>query len=478
MSQYLYRFRRASRLIGKPGEPGELEKLQIYFASPQELNDPLEGYKDFVWGGDEILWRNLIRHYVRCLTRSCVVYALVEPEAADSVKSFFDIHVYPDDKIKEADELRKLIESKLFSIEPINKYIRCLGDGREVRKWELLTHLRSMHGVIITVIFDVMVEEGLFTKSPLSFSEVEKHNTIALLDQLTEHYSGASSPSSQEYYAKEAVRTAQANLISHRKKWDKDFYFILFEFPEVFVERIKEITHPNWYAACFMSECSNSSIWGTYGHNHQGICLKFSVPVDAQGKRSLSLHRVVGKGTNGYIWGCGRQEFYKVDYEKNFLKVDFFLNLGSLSRDIIDAHWHSDENGVRSSRAPEVDEREWREKYWEDFVHSATVKLKDWQSENEYRLIMHDFVIGLEEISLRQVSYDFEALDGVIFGISTPTDEKAQIIEIVTRLCEQNGRKDFNFYQAVYDPAQRNIQHVKLDIDMVFPLFLNNESNK
>lgn len=476
MDQYLYRFRRASRLIGKPSEQGELEKLQIYFASPEELNDPLEGYKDYVWVGDKVLWRNLIRHYVRCLTRSCVMYALLQPDFPEDVKKYFDVGVYPDGRVKEADELLQQIESVLFSIEPINKYIECFGGGREIRKWELLTHLRSIHVVIIHVVLDSMVEKGIFTKSPLSFTGEDKANTIALLAQLAEHYSGASTTSSQEFYAGEAVRTAQANLISHRKKWEKNLYFIFFEFPEVFVDRVKELTHPNWYAACFMSECSNSSIWGTYGNNHQGICLKYLIPADDQGRRFLPLRRVIGAGTNGYIWGEGKQEFFKVDYEKDFLEVDFFLNLGSLSKSLIDQYWHSDENGVRSSRAPEMDEKAWRDKYWKDFVHSATVKLKEWQSENEYRLIMHDSVVGLNDKNLRQVSYNFDVLDGLIFGINTPTEEKAQVIEIVARLCAKYDRKSFNFYQAVYDPIQRNIQHVKLDIDMVFPLFVEGEA--
>ena len=31
----------------------ELEKQTIYFASPEELNDPMEGLRDIVWDGDE-----------------------------------------------------------------------------------------------------------------------------------------------------------------------------------------------------------------------------------------------------------------------------------------------------------------------------------------------------------------------------------------------------------------------------------------
>ena len=30
----------------------------------------MEGYKDVFWSGDRILWRNLIRHYLRCLLQT------------------------------------------------------------------------------------------------------------------------------------------------------------------------------------------------------------------------------------------------------------------------------------------------------------------------------------------------------------------------------------------------------------------------
>lgn len=46
MERHLYRFRTAERLLGtkatdiKKALPGELENLEIYFAPPEQLNDP------------------------------------------------------------------------------------------------------------------------------------------------------------------------------------------------------------------------------------------------------------------------------------------------------------------------------------------------------------------------------------------------------------------------------------------------------
>jgi hypothetical protein len=46
---HLYRFRSASPVLGKYAEIG---KQEIYFSPPEELYDPMEGYKGAFWSGD------------------------------------------------------------------------------------------------------------------------------------------------------------------------------------------------------------------------------------------------------------------------------------------------------------------------------------------------------------------------------------------------------------------------------------------
>ena len=57
-----FRFRSMKYLLDKKYQ--ELEKQTIYFASPEELNDPMEGFRDIVWSGDKIVWTNFIKNYV------------------------------------------------------------------------------------------------------------------------------------------------------------------------------------------------------------------------------------------------------------------------------------------------------------------------------------------------------------------------------------------------------------------------------
>jgi hypothetical protein len=54
MISHFYRYRPAHAVLGKYEE---LAKQEIYFSPPEELNDPMEGYKDVFWSGDGIVWR-------------------------------------------------------------------------------------------------------------------------------------------------------------------------------------------------------------------------------------------------------------------------------------------------------------------------------------------------------------------------------------------------------------------------------------
>ena len=81
-----YRFRSIDALLGKHRE---LEEQTIYFASPEELNDPMEGLRDIVWDGDKIVWTNFFKHYIFCLNRSCLLLRLI-----DSYQNF-DVNSIP-----------------------------------------------------------------------------------------------------------------------------------------------------------------------------------------------------------------------------------------------------------------------------------------------------------------------------------------------------------------------------------------------
>src|SRR4051812_7881823 len=74
MISHLYRFRSIENLLGKHDE---LRNQEIYFAAPYELNDPMEGLRDIFWRGDRIVWENLFRHYLICLSWAYSLLAIL-----------------------------------------------------------------------------------------------------------------------------------------------------------------------------------------------------------------------------------------------------------------------------------------------------------------------------------------------------------------------------------------------------------------
>ena len=65
----IYRFRSVDALLG-PNK--ELYRQTIYLARPDELNDPAEDNVNVVWHGDDIIWDNLIKFYLRSLVASSI----------------------------------------------------------------------------------------------------------------------------------------------------------------------------------------------------------------------------------------------------------------------------------------------------------------------------------------------------------------------------------------------------------------------
>jgi len=67
-----YRFRNLKSIV----ERKELENQEIYFASKEELNDPMEGFSNLVFNGDNITWHNLFKHYLLCLEQLFSIYLI------------------------------------------------------------------------------------------------------------------------------------------------------------------------------------------------------------------------------------------------------------------------------------------------------------------------------------------------------------------------------------------------------------------
>ena len=99
----------------------------------------------------------------------------------------------------------------------------------------------------------------------------------------------------------------------------------------------------------------------------------------------------------------------------------------------------------------------WAERVWLEFMSSILTKGPDWSHEQEYRLLVFG-LLGQLDKSKRTLTYDFNSLKGVIFGISTPHDVKMRVVEVIENKCLMTSRSNFEYYQAYRDPESREIR--------------------
>ncbi|MCY1300796.1 hypothetical protein D9M69_449080 [compost metagenome] len=264
-----------------------------------------------------------------------------------------------------------------------------------------------------------------------------------------------------------AFHMAQKTFNLQYKTWDKgthEWFSVGVSFPQDFCQRLEKLSFPDWYVACFMSECTDSSIWGAYGNHHKAVCLKFKAEgIPDSRKLTLSTPSL---GTDGVLWTPSSFEFKKVSYDADFVQVDFFRSIGMRSVIQLNRDWYVDELGSKSSCADFIhkDVDGWRESYWRNYLDGVTVKLGDWKRENEYRLVQYSTIMDLGDLELRKLRYDFNSLEGVIFGINTSLEHKVEIVRKVRGICAKYERKEFSFYQARYDSSARKIRVDKIDI--------------
>jgi hypothetical protein len=109
-----------------------------------------------------------------------------------------------------------------------------------------------------------------------------------------------------------------------------------------------------------------------------------------------------------------------------------------------------------------ADEGNWRKCYWDKFYESITTKLDAWSDESEYRMIISELIVNHDSKESRTLTYNFDDLEGLVFGINTTEDIKLRLIKIIEDKCRACGRKDFKFYQCYYATHAGQVQTVEL----------------
>lgn len=474
---FFYRFRSVDALLG---ERKELENQEIYFCPPDQLNDPMEGYKDLFWRGDEIVWRNLLKHYLACLTQSLLTAFIMGKDYDARFARSFALTMpstLPTEQIK---GIHRRVCAAFFCMYTLADLPAMLASRTSaLRREEVEFCLRAVHGIALKCVMKILREDGRLPdvneQPPVpQFTEEDVlKNLFKVLNGLKENQAESKPEILVTLFGASAHVNRQMDLIRYLGVTDdlsRAWHAIFYAFPEHYVDSLRDLVYFNWYAACFVTDPTHAAMWGHYGDGHQGVCLKFRAEEIEGQPPVLTLHGITGwhGGPNGgsQSYGDILLPFERITYTDKLPEVDFFRSIGRFPVPVLESQWYRDEQGNRSSCADDVlgNMSEWHQRYLASFKRLIFAKLRDWEYEDEYRLTLMSSLDSFNEAKDRKLKYRFADLEGIIFGVRTPLAEKARIIDIVGAKCKAEGKKSFAFSQAIYAAHNGKIEIYPLDL--------------
>jgi hypothetical protein len=470
---YLYRFRSANALLGSFAE---LENQHIYFASPSQLNDPMEGFGNIVWSGDAIAWRNFLKHYLLNMLMTLSAVA-VGGETFDISYCSNLVHM-TDEELPKA-PIREIYASacdRFLAHRTIQRLITVLGrPATVVRRHELEFYLRAIHP------FALMTLNALaFPKGAGADQAASEHIEQACEKQLLALKSALGSrpkndEASKVLFEVAALHSMQIQLLNEfanpADEKLRGWIHLTRDFNDYYISSLDKLVHRQWYAACFVADPTNASMWGSYGDSHRGMCLKFTPSKHENGRLYLNLHRATGLSGGRdremeTIYGYSPLYFEKVQYGNDYPEVNFFETLGTPSMQKLSRFWYAGPDGTRSTAATQImaDSDEWRAGYWKRYSRIYSTKTPDWAHEAEHRLVLHSDIV-----QDRRLKYRFSDLAGICFGVNTSVEDKLHAMQIIEAKCVAEGRADFEFSQAVYSTRTRKMEVEPLRLLKVSP---------
>ncbi|MFA0690594.1 DUF2971 domain-containing protein [Vibrio splendidus] len=466
----IYRFRNVKALLeGEPkdGYFDELEKQSIYFACPDELNDPVEGLRNIHWTGDRVIWQNFIRNYALTLTNAVLGREVFRDDLKNH-NELLNMFLMPSNiPSPEFRGLFKKIEIRVIR----NRNIRFVLDvitteQRCIRKSELLFHLDSIHLVILRIIHRELsratlsiFEHRANSPRPTYRSLIKKY--VPIIEEATKRTEDERDEfiddvlGSQEH----ALTTQQLKRGFYDSKRNADDRFFVVEFSKAYVDKLQEFIFPPWATACFVGDCENSAMWGHYAASHQGCCLIFQPD-----KGALNIYNAPGTSSRGFAF-----TFHKIDYDNGAGDIDFFKSMGRIPMGAIADNWMVGSDDTISEcfeYYSRQDGKEFRDLYWSNFFRDITRKTSDWRYEEELRLIQNGNFVDITSPVSRLYNYGFTSLKGIIFGIKTSAEDKVKIIKLLQKKCRDNGVEDFEFRQSYYCQKTNKIKSNKLDLNL------------
>ena len=464
-NKYFYRFRKLKHIF----EYKELENLEIYFASNEELNDPMEAYKTVIFQGDSIMWHNLFKNYILCLSRFIFINILkgdndklIQLDASNILTSFDNktyTTVYYD--------LFMDIYSKFR--EHFTKEINHIFCKNNIITEEMLkVYLYILNNIIINIISMYYYKKS--TKEINQYIINSKQDIFNILNSYKISFD--KNKKSRNIIAKQYYEDLLIPPLTDRDKFpfnnELSHYIFGGRFTDEYVNYLTSFVRFKVYTSSFNADYTNPVMWSHYTENHNGICLIYN---NINNKMKFFKDETYTKEIPPKNVTL---EFIKMQYRFKDYPINFFYAFLSSNKEILD-NWTKDILTNKKSKI--YDKFKYNKKYQQNILNliaNPLNKSRHWSYEKEYRLILNNKSILEKED--RKYRYDFKYLNGIIFGIKTPLSKKLKIIEIIKELCKKHNRNidTFNFYQAYLKIPKNNISYYSIYIK-AYPTEHDNE---
>lgn len=445
--QYLYRFRSIEKLL----KYKELKNNEIYFSTLEELNDPVEGFVNIYWLGDEVLWKNFLKHFFSCFDIAFREHLQDDKKRKFTINVFECFHHYKDKSEKEVSEAKQFFEDMwqyFYEYSSLSKIIILLSKRKKrLSKNRLSTYLNMLTSIAFNSIVSFLKEKHNISV----YSTFKPEDVKRLIDGVVYMIE-----SDKRFEFIDNIETdTTMNIIPdfkntfylYRKEINLDLGLIslIHNFADTYLKDIERLLYPIYSVACFTKDMSQSNMWSHYADGHKGVCLKFNAQgVDS--KRGLSLK--INQNNNDID-----AYFHKVVYSNRSYILNFFNSIKQLPTETYIEKWCRDKKGNYTKKKLGIlsNKDEWQNHIEYNHNKIFTSKLKDWKHEQEYRLLMmisyNKDNVTIDR-NIRKVKYNFSDLDGIIFGINTSKDDKIKILSVLNKKYIKEKHMDLKIYQA------------------------------
>lgn len=435
----------------------EIEHGTLHFSSPEELNDPLEGYLQLYWQGDRAAWEGLLRNYICSLG-----YGLQQFLLMADVELLRRYAVLTDVRLLRNASLIETLSDRFLSLEACQALVALYGDGRiACGAAELHTLLLLVHHAAWSLCLDAHVEHGLLRRSradalcPARMFDDGLNAILALAAQRESGEFDRRQPLMQTSQDMFEDLFAVGGICLALRETDEEedrraLLAVSVRFPTLYLDRLRELVYPPGYVVCFSASGDNSVMWGNYAQNHTGACLIYDAD-ERGGKLYLPI-----TGTKG--------EVKPVQYGGEPQRRNFFETFGFLSYEQVTA-WLTGLDGTVSECLQAFAARQeegWRQRYWAQYDAKFFRKLDAWAYEQEHRVLL--CTPNETDPASRNLPCDPASLRGVIFGVRASEQDKLALVRCLLRT--RGSLEDFEFYQAVYDEAALAIRIRKMRMQL------------